>query len=310
MDTTGKQLSKARLEKGLTIDEVAYATKLRPDKVLALEHDDYGRFPNNAYVKGFLQIYGRYLGVDVSAAVKELENPSPVSVSDYQYLNSVPVPESPRLTARKPAKKPSLAPLIAFLLLVAVAGGGGYLYLNALRLVPDQSTQTRSANPTSGQSANAGAGTEVAKPSAPAATTNAVLPQPPAVPPSSVPAGTKPGPTAPTAPPINGPATQIKPQSIASSDREFISQPTPPPVVTATVTVNEVVLEPVKKTWVIVRRDDPNSAPIFEDYLYTNAPPLKLRGARFFIEMRDEGAVMIRKNGAPIAYQGPGITIQ
>ena len=308
MDTTGKQLSKARLEKGLTIDEVAYATKLRPDKVLALEHDDYGRFPNNAYVKGFLQIYGRYLGVDVSATVKELENPSPVCVSDYQYLNNVPVPETPRLTVRKPAKKPSLAPLIAFLLLVVVAGGGGYLYLNALRLVPDQSNQTGNANPASDQSTNAGSGPEVAKPSTPAATTNAV--QPPAVPPNSVPATTKPGPAVPAASPLNDPATQIKPQAIASSDREFISQPTPPPVVTATVTVNEVVLEPVKKTWVIVRRDDPNSAPIFEDYLYTNAPPLKLRGARFFIEMRDEGAVMIRKNGAPIAYQGPGITIQ
>jgi cytoskeletal protein RodZ len=309
MDTTGKQLSKARLEKGLTIDEVAFATKLRPDKVLALEHDDYGRFPSNAYVKGFLQIYGRYLGVDVSATVKDLENPSPVCTSDYQYLNNVPEPETPRLTARKPAKRPSLAPLLAFVVLVALAGGAGYLYLNALRLVPDQPTQTRNANATSDQSANAGSASEAAKPSAPAPATNAVVPQPPAVPPGNVPAGTKPGPAVPAASPFNDPATQVKP-AIASSDREFISQPTPPPVVTATVTVNEVVLEPVKKTWVIVRRDDPNSAPIFEDYLYTNAPPLKLRGARFFIEMRDEGAVMIRKNGAPIAYQGPGITIQ
>jgi cytoskeletal protein RodZ len=310
MDTTGKQLSKARLEKGLTIDEVAYATKLRPDKVLALEHDDYGRFPNNAYVKGFLQLYGRYLGVDVSGAVKELENPSPVCVSDYQYLNNVPVPESPRLMARKPAKKPSLAPLIAFVLLVAVAGGGGYIYVNALRLVPDrESTPNRTATPSSVESANAGNAAEAAKPSAPAPTTNAVVPQPSAVPPGGVPAGTKPGPAVPAASPHNDPA-QLKPQAIASSDREFISQPTPPPVVTATVTVNEVVLEPVKKTWVIVRRDDPNTAPIFEDYLYTNAPPLKLRGARFFIEVRDEGAVMIRKNGAPIAYQGPGVTIQ
>jgi cytoskeletal protein RodZ len=309
VETTGKQLCQARLAKGLTIDEVAYATKLRPDKVLALEHDDYGRFPNNAYVKGFLQIYGRYLGVDVSGAVKELENPSPVSVSDYQYLNNVPVPETPRLTARKPAKKPSLAPLVVFLLLVVVAAGGGYLYVNAMRLVKaDQPTQN--ANAASGQKVDGAGLSEPAKAPASDAARNTIAAQAPAPSPNSAAPGDKPGPNAPTASSIREATAPVKPPAIVSSDREFISQPTPPPVVTATVMVNEVVLEPVKKTWVIVRRDDPNSAPIFEDYLYTNAPPLKLRGARFFIEMRDEGAVMIRKNGAPIAYQGPGITIQ
>ena len=58
--STGQKLAKARLAKGLSVDEVAHETKLRPDKVLALEQDDYSRFPNNAYVKGFLQIYGSY----------------------------------------------------------------------------------------------------------------------------------------------------------------------------------------------------------------------------------------------------------
>ena len=59
-----------------------------------------------------------------------------------------------------------------------------------------------------------------------------------------------------------------------------------------------------------VRTGNMSSTPIFEDFLYTNAPSLKLRGPRFFIEVRDEGAVNIRKNGAPIAYQGSGVTIQ
>jgi hypothetical protein len=94
-----------------------------------------------------------------------------------------------------------------------------------------------------------------------------------------------------------------------TSDRDFIGA-LPPSPVPAVANVNEVILQPMKKTWVRVRQDDPNSAPIFEDYLYTSAPPLKLRGARFFIEVREEGAVTIRKNGAPIAYQAPGVTVQ
>jgi hypothetical protein len=52
-----------------------------------------------------------------------------------------------------------------------------------------------------------------------------------------------------------------------------------------------------------------NSPPIFMDYLYPNAAPLKLRGARFFIEARDPSGVQIRKNGAPMAYQQPGILV-
>ena len=75
-------------------------------------------------------------------------------------------------------------------------------------------------------------------------------------------------------------------------------------------TINEVVIEPVRKTWVTVRKGDANSTPIFEDLLYANAPALKLRGSRFLIEVRDEGAVVIRKNGAPIAYQQPSLVVQ
>ena len=91
---------------------------------------------------------------------------------------------------------------------------------------------------------------------------------------------------------------------------EFISQVTAANLEETTSATNLVEIEPVRKTWVTVRRGDPASTPIFEDFLYTNAPALKLHGARFFIEVRDEGAVVIRKNGAPIAYQGSGVTVQ
>ena len=279
--TTGQKLSKARTAKGLSVEDVAHATKLRPDKILALEHDDYSRFPNNAYVKGFLQIYGRYLGVDVRATLGELENPSPVNISDYQYLNSAPAKEPEHLAYRRKSGKPSLAPLIVFLVLCAVVTGGGYLYMNAKRL------GNLDQIPVSG----AGSGPSV---ETPAATPAPKLPPQPALGEAQVQPKDAVPPSVPT------------PAEPVVSDRDFIAQSAPPEA----STVNEVVIEPVRKTWITVRRDDANSTPIFEDYLYTNAPPLKLRGARFFIEVREEGAVVIRKNGAPIAYQSSGVTIQ
>ena len=285
--TTGQRLSNARLAKGLSIDEVAHETKLRPDKVLALEHDDYSRFPNNAYVKGFLQIYGRYLGVDVRAAMSELENPSPVSISDYQYLNSAPEKKPERLALRRRSGKPSLAPLIVFVFLCLVVGGGGYLYLNAKRLGNlDQisAVETPSAAPVAAT---------VEKPAP------SLQPKPPVA--------------EKLAEPIE-PDAAVTPAAAATdsaaADHDFIAQTTPPNADESPATINEIVIEPVRKTWVTVRTGDANSTPVFEDFLYTNAPALKLRGPRFFIKVRDEGAVVIRKNGAPIAYQGSGVTIQ
>ena len=276
--TTGQKLSKARLAKGLSVDDVAHATKLRPDKVIALEKDDYSRFPNNVYVKGFLQIYGRYLGVDVGAALSELESQSPVSVSDYQYLNSVPDKEPERFVPRRKTSKPSLAPLIVFLFLCALVGGGGYLYLNAKRLGNFDQL--------------AGADAAAETPAAPAPSKPAVEPQ-----------------TLPTVAQTDA-EPPVAEATAAASDHEFIAQTTSPNVEETTSATNLVEIEPVRKTWVTVRRGDPASTPIFEDFLYTNAPALKLHGARFFIEVRDEGAVVIRKNGAPIAYQGSGVTVQ
>ena len=64
----------------------------------------------------------------------------------------------------------------------------------------------------------------------------------------------------------------------------------------------------MKKTWVTVRKDDPKAPPIFEDYVYPNANPLKLKGARIFIEVRgDSTAVQITKNGLPYAYQAANV---
>lgn len=289
-ESTGQKLSRARIAKGVSVEEVAHATKLRPDKILALESDDYSRFANNAYVKGFLQIYGRYLGVDVRAVVKSLDSPGLVSISDYQYLNNAPAPKTEHVVLRRQAGRPSIMPLVVFMLLCVLVGGGVYLYVNAQRLgnLDDASRSGAGGEP----SAKADA------PAIPAATPVPVKRAEPV-------AEAKAQPEIASAEPTPTPA----PVSI-ESDREFIAKASPSNESGANGTINEVLLEPVKKTWVKVRRDDPKSSPIFEDYLYTNAPPLKLRGARLFIELRDEGAVTIRKNGAAFAFEGSDVTIQ
>src|SRR5580698_8282549 len=121
VESVGKKLSQARLKRGLTVDEAAHATKLRPDKIAALESDDYSSFANNIYARGFLQIYARFLKVDVSEISRTLDNANPISVSDYQYLSNAPTPRRETTEVRREGRKPpSLAPLLFFFFLIAL----------------------------------------------------------------------------------------------------------------------------------------------------------------------------------------------
>src|SRR5215211_3657911 len=130
VESVGKKLHQARLQRGLTIDEAAHATKLRPDKIAALEADDYSRFANNIYAKGFLQIYGRFLKVDVEDFARTLDNANPISISDYQYLTNAPVAKTETVAVRRSDERrpPSLAPLLVFIVFVGVSLGGIWLY--------------------------------------------------------------------------------------------------------------------------------------------------------------------------------------
>ncbi len=153
--SAGKILSQARLAKRLTIDEVAHATKLRPDKIVSLENDDFSRFGSLAYGKGFLQIYARYLGVDISDQLRMMEVPQQtVSIAEYQYLNSAPAPEKPSRSRAFPERRdrhhrndrraPSVLPLVIVLGL-GVAGIYGFYKVNAPRLGLDRPNNQNTA---------------------------------------------------------------------------------------------------------------------------------------------------------------------
>src|ERR1700744_4416833 len=100
--SAGKKLSDARLQRGLSIDAAAHATKMRPDKILALENDDYTRFGNIAYAKSFLLMYSKFLEVDVAPQLRDLDHRDHrLSIQEYQYLNNAP---EPRAAAPEPVR--------------------------------------------------------------------------------------------------------------------------------------------------------------------------------------------------------------
>ncbi|MGI8865693.1 MAG: helix-turn-helix domain-containing protein, partial [Rubrobacteraceae bacterium] len=60
----GPTLLEARTEKGLSLDDVEQATKIRKRYIEGLERDDYTVLPDAVYVQGFLKTYANYLGLD------------------------------------------------------------------------------------------------------------------------------------------------------------------------------------------------------------------------------------------------------
>ncbi len=62
--TAGELLHQARLELGLTLEQVEQATRVRTYYLKALEEDDYLSLPSAVQGRGFLRIYAGYLGLD------------------------------------------------------------------------------------------------------------------------------------------------------------------------------------------------------------------------------------------------------
>ena len=77
----GPALRKARLARGVTIDEASRDTRIRPEFLDALEEEDFDRLLGDVYVRGCLRSYATYLGVSadtvVSAYAKQLADPMP-----------------------------------------------------------------------------------------------------------------------------------------------------------------------------------------------------------------------------------------
>jgi cytoskeletal protein RodZ len=131
VENVGYKLQQARVQRGLSIEDAARATKMRPDRIRELEEDDLTNFPNLAYARGFLLIYARFLNVDVSDYANALES-GQAGMDDYEYLANARMPTRERIVRRTPKRSP--APLFALIAVLAAAGIGWYFVLNFKRL--------------------------------------------------------------------------------------------------------------------------------------------------------------------------------
>ncbi len=88
------QLRMARVNRGLTIDEVSVRLNLRPASIEAMESGAYEKLPGAAYVAGFVHSYARLLMLDGTALVSQLKVET--TVLQPKPVNELPLKVSQR----------------------------------------------------------------------------------------------------------------------------------------------------------------------------------------------------------------------
>ena len=69
----GRYLKSVRLERGMTMKQVAAVTRVSRDVLEAIEAEDHERLPAEVFVRGFIRSYAKTVGADGERAVRSYE---------------------------------------------------------------------------------------------------------------------------------------------------------------------------------------------------------------------------------------------
>ena len=66
------KLEEARNRKGISIREASESTKIRGDYLTSFESGNFDLKLPDVYLRGFIRVYARFLGIDPESAVSDL----------------------------------------------------------------------------------------------------------------------------------------------------------------------------------------------------------------------------------------------
>ena len=94
MESPGEYLKREREIRGVRLEVISDATKIRVGLLTAIERNDFDALPAAPFVKGFIQAYCKYLGLDVQDALLRYE----------AYMRSIAEKETAQLKHESEAK--------------------------------------------------------------------------------------------------------------------------------------------------------------------------------------------------------------
>ena len=126
--SVGADLARAREQRGLSVEDVSNATRIRGGLIRAIEADDFDPCGGAVYARGHIRGIARVVGIDPEPLVAEfdrshVEEPVPVPVPNQ--------PTDPDLVARAERRRPNWTAAMAAALLVICALAGYGIYQNS-----------------------------------------------------------------------------------------------------------------------------------------------------------------------------------
>jgi len=119
MESLGEKLKTARLEKGLNFDQISRETNISLRYLEALEAENFGIFPSEPYIIGFLRNYSAYLDLDIQKTI---------SLYKALRIQEQPIPVEQLLKHKSKLPKILLF-VFLFLIILGAIGLGVYYFL-------------------------------------------------------------------------------------------------------------------------------------------------------------------------------------
>ena len=100
--TIGETLHKARLQSGLTLDQISTQTRIKLSLLVAIEEDEINKLPPGAIGRSFVRQYAQIVGVDRGDLQSELDDFSAAAASAIRHAphsfrpSVAPMKENPR----------------------------------------------------------------------------------------------------------------------------------------------------------------------------------------------------------------------
>ena len=331
----GKKFQEARVARGLTLDEAARMTKIRPSRLAEIEADDFSQFPSLAYAQGFLKIYGKFLDVDVAPYLEAFESSESVTVDGYSYLQEEPAPAPVRapVVRRRPSRpaapsrsstsggsdgsRPSLMPVIIGIVVIVAGFWIGKLMVNLRRLAPQtQKAPTVVQTPARPATTSSGPYTATAPIPVQSPQGRQVVSSTPPPPVSTPAVAASAPPVAAPSPAIAAASTPAPPPATAAPSEPEVRRAEPVRAEDLTKAApepagpNRIAIRPLKKTYIKVVIDNEQTVPAFERWVSPTDGTLEFRGQRVAIRVLDRDAIQIRKNGKSIEGADSDISVE